>query len=220
MTVLSRPVCMSRPRDWLALPPHLEGYSPASHYQREIPIVNAVSSISFQDPVDAWGVEGHLTPGEDLTINIVGQDGCPSLEIALQRCPSRTMAKRIKHAGNAAMKYAAERALDSQNPEQFRKAAEQKLEAEKRKQAAAAMKKGEPAGSSKKKKDNRAYVCQVTSNVEETLDIIHKLMPGKRLSDRQMGDLAATIAKHNAAFAKNSRTTVGSLKSTASHTKL
>ena len=176
------PVCLSRPRD-MELPAHLEPYSPASHYQRELLVTNAVTALQHHDPSDDWG-------GEDIDINILSHDGLPAVELAISMCPSANLAKKIRRCALKARAYAADKSLDNHksgtkprsNPVQD------------------AVK---PAKS--RKKDRQATICQVSLQVDETLAMLQKLMPGKRLSDAQMRDLAVVLTKNHAAFAKDSK---------------
>ena len=57
----------------------------------------------------------------------------------------------------------------------------------------------------KPERKSKAPICQVSVDVDQTLDMLLKLMPGKRLSDLQMRELAEVVNKNHAAFAKDSK---------------
>ena len=189
MTCHSIPVCLSKPRD-RELPHALEGYTPAAHYQREILVTNAVTALGDHDPSDDWG-------GEDIQVNLLAHDGLPAVEIAMFMCPSRNMAKKIKRCANRARAFAADKSLDGNQPG----AAPSKTPMQKKGKTA---KKVEPR-SSTRRKDHHAAIHQVSVDVGETLAMLQKLMPGKRLSDKQMEELAAVLTKNHEAFAKDSK---------------
>ena len=174
MTMLSVPVCLSTPRNYL--PPELEGYSSAAHFQRELPIGNGVAYCNPHEQQDDWG------GSDSFSVNILSHDGFPSVEIALTAVPHSKMAKKIEKCVRKARHTAVDQAMDGQRPSQ-----------------------SIPPQKVKAKKKSQVPICQVSMDVNQTLDMLLKLMPGKRLSQQQMRELAEVISKNHAAFAKGSK---------------
>ena len=107
------------------------------------------------------------------------------------------MAKRIKRCVRRARSFAADKSLDgetasakpSKTPMQDEPKPAGKMEHE----------------SSTRRNHHHATIHQVSVDVGETLAMLQKLMPGKRLSEKQMEELAAVLTKNHRAFAKDSK---------------
>ncbi len=190
MTMYSVPVDLDRPRD-VYLPPHLEKYSATNDYLRNLPITNAAGFIDHHDPSDDLG-------GEDFTVNILAHDGLPAIEIALTGVPSGRLARQIERAARKARSIAADKALDRENT--LRQS--ELPEGGSQKEAAPAE---DTSSSSSGQTIRPARLCQVSFEVDKTLETLQKLMPGKRLSDRQLRELAAVLSHNHKAFAKDSK---------------
>ena len=117
MTMLSVPVCLSTPREYL--PPELEGYSCASHLQRARPIGNGVAYCNLGGQTDDWG-----GGDEDFSVNILSHDGFPSVELALTAVPHSKMARRIEQCVCKARHTAVDQAMDGKRPSQLPRAAQ------------------------------------------------------------------------------------------------
>ena len=181
MTCHSVPVCLSKPRE-RDLSDLMHAYSAESSYLRDILVRNAHSTLGHIDPSDDWG-------GEDIQINLLAHDGLPAIEISMTMCPTRKMAKKIKNMAERARAKAALKAQDTTNPGvSTRKPSRQK---------------DQPPNA--KQEDHQPTICQVSTDSEQTLAMLKKLMPGKRLSEKQMQELAAVLTKNHAAFAKDSK---------------
>ncbi len=185
MTMLSVPVCLSTPRNYL--PPELEGYSCASHFQRAQPIGNGVAYCNPHGQHGDWG-----GGDEDFSVNILSHDGFPSVELALTAVPHSKMARRIEQCVRKARHTAVDQAMDGKRPSQGSTPSSSSAH-------------GSSAEKVKPKRKPKAPICQVSVDVDQTLDMLLKLMPGKRLSDLQMRELAEVITKNHAAFAKDSK---------------
>lgn len=183
MTVHSVPRCLSSPR--AELPARLQGYSSESHHRRSIPVTNGVAFVGHHEQADDWG-------GEEHSVNIIAHDGLPAIEIAMTQVPNGVVAKRIERCVRKARALAADKALDRHH-----------ASSTKPKQDTPSSK--ETAKEGTKKPKRLASICQVSTDPTETLEMLQKLMPGKRLSHQQMQDLAAVLTRNHKAFAKDSK---------------
>ena len=198
MTLLSVPVCLSTPRNYL--PAHLEGYSLASHYQREQPVGNGVAYINPNEQNGDWG-------GEDFSVNILSHDGFPAVELAITAVPHSKLAKKIDRCVRKARHTAVDQAMDRQRPACKPMKPSRTVETTSPDNPCkhAHGPSADSQNPKKKSKSKSIKMCQVSTDVNETLDMLLKLMPGKRLSHHQMQELAAVITKNHAAFAKDSK---------------
>ena len=175
MTGMSMPICLSSPLGY-RLPEHLEAFSPASNYLREIKISNAVCHSGLQPPLEDCG-------GEDFSINLLAHDGMPAVEVSILQCPNRALKQKLQRCVK---------------PARYRPAA--KTGARPAVQLADAVLHEELLDTSP-----QPEICQVSTNVDETLEMLLKLMPGGRLNDLQKHELAAVLSKHHQVFAKHSK---------------
>ncbi len=189
MTVHSIPVCVSKPRDSF-LPPHLQAYSLDSHRMRERPISNSSTYQNPHEDDDDWG-------GDPLEINILSHDGLPSVELCLFRVPTGKWARKIRRAAEKARSIAADKQLDGMKP----------VSPDSHRHEHASCKSEDPCIDTEKKpeKPKKIRACQISADVAETLETLKKVMPNKRLNEKQMAELAAVLSKHKAAFAKDSK---------------
>ena len=183
MTVLSVPIALKRPQ-YMQLPPHLESYSLSSHCLRDQIVKNAAVFTGHHDPADDWG-------GEEFSVNIIAHDGLPSVEIAMSMTPSRHIAKKIENCARVTRALAADKALDRKNTwkQDSRSTGLQSSDQESMVPDATA----------------HASLCQVSPDAKETLNTLLKLMPGRRLSDAQMAQLAGVISRNHQVFARDSK---------------
>ena len=192
MTVLSVPKCVSSPRE--ELPAHLEGYSSNSYCKREKPVDGGIAFIGGHEQYDDRG-------GEEFSVNILSHDGLSAIELAMSKVPNGLVTKKIERCVRKARAVAADKALNKKNT--LRKS--DTPSANGTKPTSITANEAADGGPQKPRKKRHANLCQVSTNPAETLDMLQKLMPGKRLSQQQLQELAAVLTKHHQAFARNSK---------------
>ena len=183
MTVLSVPIAVSKPRDHI-VPPTLVGYSIASHAQRDIPVCNGVAFRTSREESDDEGDD------DEIIINILSHDKFPSVEIGLRGTPPR-IAKKIEQCARLARGAAVEKALGLDTKSPVDKANKAKTTTQEK--------------ATKRREKQRVNICQVSTNVKQTLEMITQQMSGKRLNAQQLQELAVVLSKHHKAFAKDSK---------------
>ena len=183
MTVLSVPIAVSKPRDH-SVPPALVGYSIAAHAQRDIPVCNGLAFRTSHEESDDEGDD------DEIVINILSHDKFPSIEIGI-RGTSSHFAKKVEQCAKLARGTAVEKALGLDTKPPVDKAGKAKTTTKEK--------------ATKRREKQRVNICQVSTNVNETLEMITQQMSGKRLNAQQLQELAVVLSKHHKAFAKDSK---------------
>lgn len=129
--------------------------------------------------------------GEDFAVNYLSHAGMPSVELVVTQCPNRSMRKRLDRMTRKSIRKAGTLSCSSTD-----------MQVEPPSQHHHQSSTDYPDN---QEPDDHATITSVSVNVNETLDMLKKLMPGKRLSDDQMMELAAVLSKNHEAFASSSQ---------------
>ena len=183
---ISVPVAVSKPRE-VSLPPHLEGYLPAAHRRRQEIIINGIRlGDDHQHPSDDWG-------GDELQVNILAHDGHPTVEIAMFQRLNRKALKRVERC-----------ARDAQDAIRFA-AVEPGMATTLPQEEGTGTIREKPAEGNPEPEPDSISICQVTANIDDTLATLRENMPGGRLTEQQLQQLAEVVSKHHEVFAKDSK---------------
>ena len=189
----SRPFSLQKPLGY-TLPGYLQPFAPMANILREQAITNAVSAMNIDkdELISEFAAQG----GEDFQVNYLSQNGLPSVELVVMGCPNASMRKRLDHVTKSAIKHASQDAgrLQTSNPSDNTHPPS-------------------PSSTSTQwstppppdKAEQEKPTPTVSPDIHDTFRMLQKVMPGKRLAESQMLDLAAVLSKHHEAFATSSK---------------
>ncbi|KAK9822743.1 hypothetical protein WJX74_002548 [Apatococcus lobatus] len=179
---------------WKSKVKKFQPFAPMANILREQAITNAVSAMNIDkdELISEFAAQG----GEDFQVNYLSQNGLPSVELVVMSCPNASMRKRLDHVTKSAIKHASRDAgrFQTSNPSDNTHPPS-------------------PSSTSTQwstppppdKAEQEKPTPTVSPDIHDTFRMLQKVMPGKRLAESQMLDLAAVLSKHHEAFATSSK---------------